>query len=837
MQFFIAFLAGIIFFYSFQYFPFFTVFMSLLSFTYLSVKKRFFLIFVLLSGIAFAFIRYEPVKDMPHFRDKVAVRGIFESYPSKTDSGMFKQNLKIKSAKDIKTGEELKEIDGKKIILFSDREFDPGTEFEIAIKFLKDRKRLNPGEQSKEYLYANLLDIYGSGHGRISLNSKIQEYRYSLNRYIEKNFKKDSGAFIASLTTGQRADMDEELRDAFSKTGLAHILSISGTHFGLFSMFLFGIFSFLIKALPYRILQRITIFLTPSQAAALFCLPFMFAYLGLSGASTPAVRSFIMIGLFMLGLIIGRKGFWLNSLAFAAFVLTLWEPEVIFTLSFQLSFLAVLFIGFSLGNKKDEGKEDRKVQRFLKNGLLLTLSASIGTAPLVAYYFHYLSIISPISNLVVTPLVGFILIPLSIVSSFLFLITGHYMFTPIVSAISDVSISLVRLFSNIPFADIKIPAFPPIIALLFYAGFIFYFLSGRPENADGNEKPDNFKGMPKQVRHDGIVSKGLKNFILNRALNLIHGSFQHIYRHFRGRKRYTLMIPFVPIIIYFSLSTFEKKNLAVTYLDVGQGDSSVIELTDGKTMVMDTGRTGRETASFLKYRGKKTIDALILSHVHSDHTGGLDYLIKRFKVKELWDNGRLIFPDTYLSDPSAKLWTGIKHRRLNRGDMIEGKGYSIYVFHPYPEFYTMYGNENVEADNDSLVLKIEGKNESFLFTGDIEEEAEEDILHLGRWLKSDGIKVPHHGGKTSSYEPFFEAVSPDVAIISVGHDNTFGHPHQEMLNALQGVRIFRTDLDGAIKISESEKSLVIKTYRDFQFQRARSLKEEMKNIKRLFETW
>jgi competence protein ComEC len=330
MSFFISFITGIVLFYSFQYFPFFIVLISLLSSIYLLVQKRFFIIFILLSGIVFAFIRYEPVKDMPHFRDEVAVRGIFESYPTKTDSGMFKQTLKIGSAKDIKTGEEPKELAGKEIILFSDREFEPGVECDIAVKFLKDRTRFNPGEQKKEDIYANLLEIYSSGNRRISINSKIQEYRYRLNRYFEKNFKKDSGAFIASITTGQMSTMDEELRNSFNATGLAHILSISGTHFGLFSVLLFSIFRFLIKAFPYRILQRITIFLTPSQAAAILCFPFMLAYLGLSGASTPAVRSFIMISLFLLGLLIGRKGFWLNSLLFAAFVIVAWEPKVIF---------------------------------------------------------------------------------------------------------------------------------------------------------------------------------------------------------------------------------------------------------------------------------------------------------------------------------------------------------------------------------------------------------------------------------------------------------------------------------------------------------------------------
>jgi competence protein ComEC len=458
-------------------------------------------------------------------------------------------------------------------------------------------------------------------------------------------------------------------------------------------------------------------------------------------------------------------------------MLTVWEPEVIFNLSFQLSFLAVLFIGFSLGNKEDEKMEDekkdnRRVFRYIKNAVLLTLSASIGTAPLVAYYFHYFSIISPVSNLFIAPLIGFILIPLSVVSSFLFLITGHFMFTPIVSAVSDVSILLVRLLSGIPFADIKIPAFPPIVVLLFYGGFSFYFLF--------------------------------------------------------NKKRAFLMIPFIPIIIYLFISVFEKNEVKITFLDVGQGDSSVIELPDKKTMVLDTGKTGRETASFLKYRGKKTVDALIVSHSHPDHTGGLDYILKNFKVKELWYNGKLILPETFAS---------IKHRAFNRGDMIEGTKYSIYIFHPYPEFYSMYGNEYAGANNDSLMLKLQGCNASFLFTGDVEEEAEEDILRLGKWLKSDVIKVPHHGGRTSSYEPFFEAVSPDVAVISVGRDNTFGHPHKETLDVLRGERIFRTDIDGAIKIGESGKGLEIKTYKDFQFERARSLTEEVKNIKRLFEKW
>jgi competence protein ComEC len=709
---------------------------------------------------------------MPEIKEPVSVNGFFTSYPSENGNGSFRQSFTIKSGLGVESGERFSELSGREMVLFSERIFDPYRDIELVLKIMKSRKRLNPGEQTSEKIHATLVDVRGVGAARMSLHGKIEEYRHRINNYIEEHFGEDSGALIASITTGERTGMKPEVKEAFNATGLAHILSISGTHFGLFSVLLFGMFRFLMKMLPYGVLQRITLYLTPAQAAAMLCLPFMLAYLGLSGASIPAVRSFLMITLFLVGLIIGRKGFWLNSLLFAAFVLVIWEPEVLMDLSFQLSFLAVMCIGGSLHSRKEENGEEEKRFTYFRNAFLMTLAVSIGTAPLVAYYFHYFSMISPISNLLIAPLIGFILIPLSVVSCFVFLATGHFIFAPLVSGLSDLSILLVKLLSEIPYADVKVPAFPPVLILFFYSGLLFYFL------------------------------------------------FQ--------RRRYLLLIPFIPMIMYVFLSAGEKDALSVTFLDVGQGDASVIELPDGKTMMIDTGKTGREAASFLQYRGKEVVDILALSHIHPDHTGGLESITKKFEVREIWTNSRMILPDAL---------NQVKGHSLNRGDLVDGEGYHIYVLHPYKEFYTTESSEYVEANNDSLVLKIEGDTVSFLFTGDIEKEAEEDILYLGKWIMSDVMKVPHHGGKTSADGNFFRAVSPDIAVISSGRDNPFGHPHQETTKELRDTDIFRTDLDGAIHVKESGKGLEVRTYREFQFKKARSFTDELHNVRRLFKTW
>lgn len=782
MHIFLLFLSGIALFYLFHFFPSIVVVSFLLSSGFLFFRKRYLLIPVMIIGFLYAFLRHTPPPDISAFSGKeVVIDCISKDPPHETSSGRFSNEVEISSASDADTGGHLGALKGAEVNIISDEGLKQGFSYRILAKTGKDLKRRNPGMISDERLYANLQEIIGEEEiGSDPFSKWLNERRDRLNQHLRSRFKSDPYALLSAITTGERSVMSEELKDAFNASGLAHMLSISGTHFGLFSTFMFFIFRFVILSMPYKYLQRFTIYLTPSQAAAIISLPFMLFYLMLSGTSIPALRSFIMINIFLLGLLIGRKGYWLNSLLFAAFLICLYEPSAVLSLSFQLSFIAVLFIGISAGDREINVQKQgvsRRIPDYLKGALMLSLSASLGTAPLVAYYFHYFSVISPAANLFITPFIGFTLLPLSLLSAFIFIFTGHYPFQALIGMLSETALKGIEAFSSVPYADIKSPHFPPVVILLFYSGVIVY-----------------------------LGHKLSKN---------------------NWKRWQSAILPLSSMAIFLASLFLGERGLSVTYLDVGQGDSAVIEAS-GKVIAIDTGRTGRELSAYLKYLGKRELDAIVLTHSDGDHSAGAKYVTGRFRAKEIWDNGLLLYPAGFKNN---------SFRHLERGDVIEAAGFTVHVLHPYKGFYTFEDNEAFSENNDSLVLKVTGRENSFLFTADTAEEAEEDMRHLGKWLKSDVIKIGHHGSRTSTTEDFLNAVSPEVAVISIGRDNSYGHPHADTLERLNGMRIYRTDRDGAVKITETAKGLAVKRYKGFQFERASSISGEWRNIKRLFVKW
>lgn len=607
----------------------------------------------------------------------------------------------------------------------------------------------------------------------------IDNKRDGLSQYLQQQFI--NGPFLSSIVTGERSGLSKEIRDSFNRAGIAHILSISGTHFGLLATLIFFVIRSSISILPAYILRRLTIYITPSGLAALLSLPILVFYLLLSGGSIPAVRSFIMIGLFLLGLLLSKKGYWLNSLLFAAFLILLWDPSSIRDISFQLSFLAVLFLGYSLN--EEVGRTDKGILKpyfYLKRTFRMSLFIWLGTTPLVAYYFHYISLISPFVNLIITPAIGLVLLPLTILSSLVYIFTDYFPFESIIAFLTDSSLKIIKYLSSLSFSSLSIGDFPIAILIILYGISIPFIISSLSLQFDQSRR----RGTWKILFFFGITS---------------------------------LLIIILPGF---------NRGFSVTFLDVGHGDCAVIE-AHGKTFVIDTGKTGRELEAYLRYKGKEKIDALILTHADKDHSGGFFRILNRFKVKEVWDNGMLLYPEDI----------DVTVRSLERGDIIEVDGLEMLVMHPYKGFYT-YSDSGV---NDySLVIRVKTKKGySILFTGDIETEAEEDLLYLGRWLKSDVIKISHHGSRHSSSEGFIDAVSTEIAVVSVGRENPFGHPHEEVLDRLEkhAIKVYRTDLVGAIGFKEGERGFTVKTYDDLTFKRGRGLELELSNIKRLFEIW
>lgn len=251
-----------------------------------------------------------------------------------------------------------------------------------------------------------------------------------------------------------------------------------------------------------------------------------------------------------------------------------------------------------------------------------------------------------------------------------------------------------------------------------------------------------------------------------------------------------------PLASQDDAGTIKSSKLTVSFIDVGQGDSIFIQAPSGKTMLIDAGtpEMGSKVVDYIKSQGINKIDIIIATHPHSDHIGGLPAVIKNFEIGKIYAPKVTHTTKTYENFLNAVKDKGLKIIAAKAGmDLDLGEGITAKMLAPNSEEYN-------NLNNYSVVVKVTYKNNSFLFTGDAEEESEQEMLAKGYDLKADVLKVGHHGSNTSTTPAFLKAVNPKYAVISVGKNNTYGHPHKEVMERLKSLNItvYRTDECGTV---------------------------------------
>lgn len=260
-----------------------------------------------------------------------------------------------------------------------------------------------------------------------------------------------------------------------------------------------------------------------------------------------------------------------------------------------------------------------------------------------------------------------------------------------------------------------------------------------------------------------------------------------------------------------SISAAGSGTMEVHFIDAGQADAIFIRLPDGKIMQIDAGKnnTGDEITDYIKSQGVEKVDYLIGTHPHEDHIGGLDNVIKEFDIGKIY-MPRVSSSETPTTQTYEDVLTAVKNKGLaitapHAGDIIiEGESYTAEVLSPKREDYT-------DLNEYSIVIKLTYGSEKFLFMGDAEAINEREIIDAGYDIDADVLKLGHHGSSTSSTADFLKKVSPDYAVISCGAGNSYGHPHDEVLERCSNLKIniLRTDTDGTVVMKTDGESIEV----------------------------
>ncbi len=711
-----------------------------------------------------------------------------------------------------------------------------GTRISVIATLDRTGNYRNPGVSSlAEYLDRNGYDATGLIKNAAAITrlddrrvfpplAWLYDWRARLQQQIDTRFQPETAGVLDATLLGNRYNLSPAASERFREGGTFHVLVISGLHISF------------IGALVFLIVKRLT---RRRLLQFIFPVLIVWAYSFAVGADASVVRAALMFTFAGLATILFRQSSSLNALGGAALVLLVYSPKEIFDPSFQLTFLSVLAIlviawpllanmsaigmwyptrsnpyppvcsrGFKtlcevLFWREKKWSEEitrsthkyrlfktplasrlercygQAILRYTFGAVVVSVSVQLVLLPLMIVYFHRLSLASLVLNIVVS-----ILLAVLVVVAMLALLIGQAPLFKLADAINWLMVHSVDPFARFDWATFRLPEYSGRAALI----YVVYYLP-----------------------------------LLVLIVALAHWRPLALQAERRCKlHRYVLPLTCVQLLLLAVLilhplsSGRATHNLRVDFLDVGQGDSALVTMPDGTTLLVDAGgntmdsarRIGETVVSeYLWWRGLSGMDYVLATHADADHIDGLNDVLKNFTVGSALIARRPADDPEFAKFAQTLASTNTHSETIEAGDVIHFGDVTVSVLWP-----PATGEKS--ANNDSIVLRIQYGERSILLTGDIEQAAERALLASQEPLHADVIKVPHHGSKTSSTEGFVAATKPQLAIISVGRTSRFGHPHKEVVERWQssGATVLTTGHSGTITITTDGHDLSLKTF-------------------------
>ncbi len=630
---------------------------------------------------------------------------------------------------------------------------------------------------------ADEVVILGQRWSPWSLASRVHGWAFDA---ITKGEDRPEGrAIVAALATGDRAGMSESLGQAVRATGVAHLLAVSGMHLAALVTLVFLIVLRAWAYSPWH--QRIE----PRALAASVALLAALAFTAMTGARPSTCRALVVATFLLVGMIIDRRIRLLHALAWSASILLLWRPVLLWDVGFQLSFAATTALALAF-SKEDaplhfaKPTRGRRIRRGVVALCRASFWATLATYPISLYHFGEVSWIGLASNLLAVPFTTMVLLPTALGGlALLALWPGAG------QALLEFAVALAQWLADFCF---WIEAWVPLVVRA-------------PLNA-----------LELACWGVAMLALLLRSPRLSRRVRLLT-----IFS--------ACALLLLSRLLAGPMAQDSRRDLRITFVEIGQGDAAVIETPGGEVWLVDGGglpfvgnvpqgdwaRVAETPARqallpYLRHRRIQRIDLAIISHPHPDHFVGLQAVSRRMPIKEIWTaHSPRANPGSYEQWLALLAARGSLVRTPPLGKARSVAGAQLHVLWPR---YTEPDRNKLQAplassdpiltvNDNSLVVRLDFAGRRILFAGDIEEEAEELLVsqHLGE-LRSDVVKVPHHGSPTSSTEAFVSATSPSLAVISCGRGNHFGFPDAEVVERWRerSPFVLRTDLVGSVTL-------------------------------------